>query len=123
MEKILLWTNPADPALAAVVLLLVAIEEVADVAVILPEEVVAALAALLGLLQEAATGALHLGHTEAVQAVPLGAIVAQPAGVQLPAARRLRTVTPALQTRRWDTKSREDLSERILRLFVSTRKC
>lgn len=42
------------------------------------------------LLQEAAARALHLGHAEAVQAVLLGAVVAQPAGVQLPAARRLQ---------------------------------
>lgn len=42
------------------------------------------------LLQEAAARALHLGHAEAVQAVLLGAVVAQPAGVQLPAARSLQ---------------------------------
>lgn len=40
---------PADPALGAVVLLLVAVEQVADPAVILAEEAVATLAALLGL--------------------------------------------------------------------------
>lgn len=40
---------PADTALGAVVLLLVAVEEVADPAVILAEEAVATLAALLGL--------------------------------------------------------------------------
>lgn len=90
MEKILFRTNPADTALGAVVLLLVAVEEVADPAVILAEEAVATLAALLGLLQKAAAGALHLGHAEPVQPVPLRAVVAQPAGVQLPAARRLQ---------------------------------
>lgn len=42
------------------------------------------------LLQETAARALHLGHAEAVQAVLLGAVVAQPAGVQLPTARRLQ---------------------------------
>lgn len=51
------------------------------------------------LLQETAAGALHLGHTEAVQPVPLGAIVAQPAGVELPAARRLRTAPLPVKTR------------------------
>lgn len=98
---------PADATLGAVVLLLVAVEEVADPAVVLAEEVVAPLAALLDLpshgedeeepgrgslaarlalpnmapppptwrctlpqrthlLHEAAAGALHLGHAEAV---------------------------------------------------------
>lgn len=40
---------PADAALVAVVLLLVAVEEVAHAAVVLAEEALAALAALLGL--------------------------------------------------------------------------
>lgn len=94
VEEILLRADPADAAVVAVVLLLVAVEEVAHAAVVLAEEALAALAALLGLLQQAAAAALHLGHAEAVEPVLLGAVVAQAAGVELPAARRPEQAAP-----------------------------
>lgn len=66
MEKIFLWTNPTNPTVLTMILLLIFVKQVANIAVIFSKHCATPFTRLLGVLELFTVDALHFLYFEAI---------------------------------------------------------